>query len=300
MIPLKLQRRIVISCWVGVVGCLIVGALPLDASGQITEPQQAMSDVQPRTPEQVVKLFKGADLEGWYSFLRSRGRNDPQQVFSVVDGQLRISGNGWGYLSTQQAWRDYQLTLEYRWGEKNWGVRQTKARDAGLFLHSAGPDGNSEDGAGAFKAAIECQIMEGATGDFLLIRGRDEAGEPIHPKLTATVAAERDQDDWFTYAPRGGLTQLSRWGRVNWQHKDPNWQDRFGFRGAEDVEKPLGEWNRLEVRCAADTIEVKLNGRLINRAKNVFPQDGPILLQCEGSEIFFRHIELAPLESVQH
>jgi hypothetical protein len=37
------------------------------------------------------------------------------------------------------------------------------------------------------------------------------------------------------------------------------------------------------------------NGQLVNEASELQPQEGRILLQCEGSEIFFRRLELLPL-----
>ncbi len=82
---------------------------------------------------------------------------------------------------------------------------------------------------------------------------------------------------------------------MNWIRKSTAWRDKFGFRGEHDVEKPPGEWNRLEIICDRTRIRVELNGVRLNEAFDVFPSSGKILLQCEGSEIFFRHIELQPL-----
>jgi hypothetical protein len=42
-------------------------------------------------------------------------------------------------------------------------------------------------------------------------------------------------------------------------------------------------------------MRVELNGVLVNEAFDVFPNAGRILLQCEGSEIFFRRLELRPV-----
>ena len=47
---------------------------------------------------------------------------------------------------------------------------------------------------------------------------------------------------------------------------------------------------------AKGVVSVIVNGTVVNRAEAVFPSSGPILLQCEGSEIFFRRFELHPLE----
>ena len=176
-----------------------------------------------------------------------------------------------------------------------WGSRLGKPRDSGLFLHAVGPDGNSHDGKGAFMAAIECNIFQGATGDFLLIRGAAAGGSPITPRLMAEVAGARDADGWFTWQKGGRRQTLERWGRVNWFGKDPNWKDQTDFRGSRDVESPAGEWTRVECICAGDSITIIINGTVVNQASKVFPSRGKILLQCEGSEIFWRRLELRPI-----
>jgi lysophospholipase L1-like esterase len=51
----------------------------------------------------------------------------------------------------------------------------------------------------------------------------------------------------------------------------------------------------VECVCAGDRVTVLVNGKRVNEAYEVFPAAGKILLQCEGSEIFFRKIELHPL-----
>lgn len=244
-------------------------------------------------------LFNGRDLTGWRPWLVDTRHEDPRGVFTVTNGWLRLSGEGLGYLGTTQAYRDYRLIVEFKWGERNWpwGDRVGKARDSGVFLHSFGPDGNSHDGGGAFMAAIECNLFQGATGDFLLIRGTDAEGQLLAPRLTAEVAPERDADGWFTWQKGGQRRTLERWGRVNWFGKDPQWEDKLDFRGARDLEAPPGQWNRLECWCAGDHIQVRLNGTVVNEASNVWPTSGRILLQCEGSEIYFRRVELHPLNA---
>lgn len=139
-------------------------------------------------------------------------------------------------------------------------------------------------------AAIECNIFQGAVGDFLLIRGKDAQGNSIAPRVTTKVAAEKDRDGWFTFAPDGESKTVERWGRINWKNKDPNWKDHLDFRGRADLERE--GWNQLECICKDGAIEIRLNGQVVNRATEVWPSSGKILLQCEGSEIFFRNIQL--------
>ncbi|MEK7684096.1 MAG: DUF1080 domain-containing protein [Verrucomicrobiota bacterium] len=249
------------------------------------------------SPSAVIKLFNGRDLGGFYSWLVDTKRRDPRGVFSVTNGLIRISGDGLGYLATEKEYQDYHLTAEFKWGKTNWswGDRVGKARDSGLFLHATGPDGNSHDGRGAFMAALECNLFQGATGDFLLIRGTAADGSLLAPRLTAEVAEERDADGWPTWQKGGRQQTIERWGRLNWLAKDAHWKDVLDFRGQHDLESPYGEWTRVECTCREDRINLRVNGTVVNEAVNVFPRAGKILLQCEGSEIFFRTLELHPL-----
>ena len=247
-------------------------------------------------PERVIPLFNGRDLSGLYTWLQDTRGEDPRDVFSVSDGVLRVSGDGFGYVSTDRAYRDYRLVVEFKWGDRNFRGREGKARDSGIFLHSAGPDGNSFDGDGAYKAAIECQVMQGAVGDLMLINGKGEDGKRIPLRLTSTAAPQRDADGWPTWRRDGRPVTLEMGGRLNWFGKDPTWKDAFDFRGKADVEGKKDEWTRVECVCDGDRITVIVNGTVVNEARQVKPSQGPILLQCEGSEVFFRRFELHPLK----
>jgi hypothetical protein len=61
------------------------------------------------------------------------------------------------------------------------------------------------------------------------------------------------------------------------------------------VEKPLGEWNRYEITCKGDTIELKVNGVKVNEGSRAERTKGKIALQSEGAPISFRNIKLTPI-----
>lgn len=61
---------------------------------------------------------------------------------------------------------------------------------------------------------------------------------------------------------------------------------------APSNEKPVGEWNTLEVVCNGDMIEVKVNGLLQNRGTGLSQSNGHICLQSEGKDIEFRNVYL--------
>ena len=247
-----------------------------------------------------IRLFNGVDLSGWTSWLRESQHEDPNKVFTVSEASIRISGEGYGYLATLNEFENYRLSLEFRWGDQaatDRRDRKGKALDSGVFLHASGPHGNSHDGDGAYMAAIECNVYQGATGDVLLIRGDDPQGKLIVPRASVAQAAILDADGFPFWSPGGRSRSLHTFGRINWLHKSPQWQDQRDFRGKHDLEKPYGEWNRLQCECRNRTITIRLNGTRINQVSQVYPHKGKVLLQCEGAEIFFRKILLTPIDS---
>ncbi len=64
----------------------------------------------------------------------------------------------------------------------------------------------------------------------------------------------------------------------------------------DDSEKPLGQWNQMEITCKGDQVIVKVNGDLVNHATNCNVTKGAICLQSEGAPIEFRNIQLMPLK----
>ena len=55
-------------------------------------------------------------------------------------------------------------------------------------------------------------------------------------------------------------------------------------------EKKAGEWNSFDITCKDNTIEIKVNGILQNRATNCSLTKGAIGMQAEGSKIQFRNL----------
>lgn len=233
-----------------------------------------------------VQLFDGHSLNGWYTFLQDRGRDtDPKKVFTVQDGMIRISGEEWGCITTNEEYENYKIVLEFKWGDMTHEPRLENARDCGLLLHSRGEDGGSQ---GIWMHSIECQIIEGGTGDFIVVGDGSN-----NFQITCNVRSDK-QGNHF-YSPTKGHSHTINGGRINWYGRDPDWKDVLGFRGAQDVEKPVGEWNTLECIASEDQITVFLNGKLVNKATAVKPGKGRIQIQSEAAEIFFRRVELTPL-----
>ncbi|MBE9518715.1 MAG: DUF1080 domain-containing protein [Bacteroidetes bacterium] len=233
-----------------------------------------------------VQLFDGHTLNGWYTFLQDRGRdNDPLNVFTVSDGMIRISGEEWGCITTDAEFENYKIVVEFKWGDLTYAPRLENARDCGLLLHSRGEDGGSQ---GIWMHSIECQIIEGGTGDFIVVGDGSDAFQ-----ITCKVNSDPQGNHFFSL--EDGHPQTIKEGRINWYGRDPQWKDILGFRGKQDVEKPAGEWNILECIAYENQITVKLNGILVNKATAVKPGKGRIQIQSEAAEVFIRRVELTPL-----
>jgi len=103
---------------------------------------------------QTIDLFNGKDLTGW-SFAVD-GEVPSSDVYSVVDGQIRISGQPFGYMYTDAVYSDYDLEVEWAW--------EGKGTNSGVFLNI----GNTTC---PFPECIECNLQAGNAGTFVLLGG---------------------------------------------------------------------------------------------------------------------------------
>ena len=265
--------------------CLIASMTLIGKTASITFSEQGIKSIREANQKEV-QLFNGENLDGWYTFLKGKGRDhDPNKVFTINDGLLTISGEEFGCITTNNEYENYKLIVEFKWGNVTFDPRIDKARDSGILMHSIGEDGGS---SGIWMKSIECQIIEGGTGDVIVVGD----GTPSF-SVTSPVAHEK-QNGSYIYKPEGELVTIYS-GRINWFDRDPNWQDVKGFRGVNDIEKPVGEWNKVECIVKGGEILIYLNDILVNHVVDCQPQKGRIQIQSEGAEIFFRKIELTLL-----
>lgn len=260
-----------------------LAALFFVATGSLRADEPVAQDVT-----KTIELFNGKDLSGWYVFLKDRQRGeDPNKVFTIQDGMIRISGEEFGGIVSEQAYKNYHIIVEFKWGEKTWGSRIDRARDSGLLIHSFGEDGAF---AKCWMYSIEANIIEGGIGDFIVV---GDGGDRF--SLTAEVASDKPVKGAY-YWQKGGKPVTIRRGRINWFNRDPNWDGSLGFRGKNEIEKPHGQWNTLEAIADGDNITVILNGVVVNQASKVKPNAGRIQIQTEMAELFVRRITLLPLK----
>lgn len=206
---------------------------------------------------------------------------DDDVVFRLTPtGELHILGipnkgqrEPFGYISTEDSYRNYHLSLEYRWGDEKFAPRDRSVRDSGLLYHVPKPEDV------IWTDSIETQIQEYDTGDFWFLWGRDQA------RATVAVAPGKE-----VYQPAGEL-QVDHGGRI---------------KKSKTVDS-LSNWNRVEVIVEHDAVTVVVNGKVVNRATDmkidrqgtlVPLTEGKIQLQAEGAEVYYRNIQLKPTHAV--
>jgi hypothetical protein len=244
---------------------------------------------EPIAPAKPIALFNGKDFTGLYSWLKMSKREDPRRVFRVENGMIHVSGEDNGYLATEKAYRDYHLSVEYKWGKRTYGSKYV--RNAGILLHGIGPDGGA---GGTWMTCIECQLAQGCVGDLIVIRGKDENGKVVPATITSdTVLGPDGRTRWR----KGGKKTVYSGKQFWWSLHDPTFKELIDTRGKNDVESKLGDWTRVDCICAGKRITIAINGTTVNECYDAFPAAGKILLQSEGFEIYYRNFLLRPLKS---
>jgi hypothetical protein len=80
------------------------------------------------------------------------------------------------------------------------------------------------------------------------------------------------------------------------EHETTHIEDRRHKNLISGAEKPLGQWNTMEITGLGDEIWVNVNGYLVNHAKNLSQRRGAIALQSEGTPIEYRNITLSNVQ----
>jgi hypothetical protein len=248
----------------------------------------AIAADEPISPKEATKLFNGKDLSGLTTWLKESKREDPKKVFRVTDGQLHLTGDGFGYIATEKAYKDYRVVIEYKWGKKTDGGKYV--RNSGLLLHATGPDGGAN---GTWMSCIECQLAQGCCGDLIVIRGKDEKGETIPVSLTSDIVLGPDKRPrWSEGGAKTVFTNRQLW----WNKHDPDFKEFLDTYGKNDVESKLGEWTKVECICEGTKLTVLVNDVKVNHAYDVTPAAGKILMQTEGFELYVQKWEIHPLK----
>jgi len=228
--------------------------------------------------DEVVSLFNGKDLTGWTMDIPDRDGMTTAQEVEIKDGIITLD-------TRKVAWwkanppaflvRDGllvslgrplgHLITEAEFSDYKLEVEYRFSKEAGncgVLVHASTPRYLYD----MFPKSIEVQMQHGSAGDFWVI------GEDIE---VPNMEARRPRKDDQVYG--GGPKDARR------------------IIHLENGEKPLGEWNTMEIVCKGDEVIVHVNGTLVNHGTKATAKSGQIALQAEGAEVEFRKIELRKL-----
>ena len=142
----------------------------------------------PITPTARIDLFNGKDFSGWTFCLRSNA--PPADTFSVTNGLMHCTGQPYGYARTDQSYRDYKLTVEWRFVKV-----APRADNTGVFVHLHTPDA-------VWPEEIENQGQYHHQGDIILTGGVTDPGHQgpqLHFLNMHTSQNENPAGEWNTY-----------------------------------------------------------------------------------------------------
>lgn len=264
-------------CFLSFPFLLCLTALPLSAE-------------EPETPKERVDLLAAPLQDTFDQFLNEKASlaTEFDKVWKHdADGNFLVTGLGMGYARTKREYKDYHLVFEFKWAERTYAGRSDRARDGGILFHVQGEDRAFSK---VWPACYQASMIEGGTGGIVVL-----STEETRLSFSAR-ASNQDPPLWssegkeMTFPPNGKSS-----GAISWPHRSENWKDVKGFRGELDIENPVGDWNRLEVICKGNTIEIRLNGEVTSKATNVKSPHGAIGLQTELAEYRIRRFELYPV-----
>jgi len=229
-------------------------------------------------------LFNGKNLNGWSTHYASKTAANapaPATLFKVEEGAIHVyptqpagSEQPNAYIETDADYKDYVLSLEYRWGEKKFAPRLNLVRDAGLLYHV------HRTQAADWPASAEAQIQEGDVGDSWAIS--TQVSTFVDPKTGR-----------YTLPENGGVPVTI------------GGEGKFARTRHNKVNEYPG-WNTLEVIVRGDRATHVVNGVINMRVYDIRRWDaatnswvkvdhGKIVLQAESAEIFYRNIRIRAL-----
>ncbi|HTB62701.1 MAG TPA: DUF1080 domain-containing protein [Opitutales bacterium] len=148
-------------------------------------------------PDKHIELFNGKDLTGWE--INMRVGPTAATDWSVADGLIKCVGKPNGYIRTAQAYKEYKVTVE-------WRFPPGKEGNTGVMVHMNPPEMMSP-----WPKCVECQGMHSFQGDFWFWSGATCAGLDTLPvaKLRngkkngiarPAPDAEKPVGEWNTFA----------------------------------------------------------------------------------------------------
>ncbi len=236
------------------------------------------------------QLFNRQDLSNWDMHLGTSLGSDfddlaeaatIEKVFSVVEvageNVIHISGEINGSLATRESFENYHLRMIFKWGETVYS-----RRNSGLLYHSFGDFGVA---LGTWMPNIEFQMLHQNLGNTFLMENT----------TCETEVSWNQELNRHVFTPGGDMLTFGE--HANGRH----------IMKSSDNEKPLGEWNTIDLYTYDRTAVHVVNGATVkvNNNTGTFEDgninpltSGKIQIQSEGAELFVKSIEIRQISEI--
>lgn len=240
------------------------------------------------TAQKMKPVFNGKNLNNWDIYIGTalkgfeelKEKATPDHIYSLVEKDnetlLHISGDINASIATKKEYENYHFRMEFKWGDEVYTTR-----NSGLLYHSFGPFGAGID---TWMSSIELQLMHENLGDAYMMA--DSYAEiPVKKVGDNHVFSVEGQMMSFGNDQKGGKIA----------------------RKNQDMEKPLGEWNIVDLYCfgqksihvvnGVKVMECMNTGKLVNGEVQPLSK-GKIQIQSEGGELYIRTAEIRKIKSL--
>lgn len=104
-------------------------------------------------------------MKDWYAFTKnSTKRISPRQAYEFKDEMIRMYGDIIGCLITNKSYKNFELSLEFRWNMEEKYKRDSGKKNSGVMYNI--PSNSSDH---IWPQGIQFQIKENSTGDFIFL-----------------------------------------------------------------------------------------------------------------------------------
>ncbi|HQF47064.1 MAG TPA: DUF1080 domain-containing protein [Flavobacterium alvei] len=153
------------------------------------------------------KKFSKSD---WYAFTKtSSERVEPSKTYEFTDGMIRMHGENIGYLMSKKSYKNFELSLDFRWNIDPKFSRGNVKKNSGVMYNipTDAPDN-------IWPKGIQFQIKENTTGDFIFL---DKITAVVNGKLVeagASVTSAKFSENEKPYGEWNSIVIISYNGKI--------------------------------------------------------------------------------------
>ena len=204
-----------------------------------------------------INLFEGKTLADFDCYLDDNGVKE--NVYTLEDGILKVSGNPYGWLSPKGTYRNFIFETEIFYPTDD-----PKA-NSGIFIRIAEPENRPTPLF--LPPCVECQLQTQNIGHLFAFHG--------HTLIGAS--------DRYSYRERKEFDGKAA-------------PELHKLLHVKNAQVGADGWNKLAIFCHEDLVTVFLNGQAVNWACNVTNAAGRIGFQSEGGQVWFRNARIKPMD----